>query len=66
MRSQAGNLLTTTEDQAAVAQFGPLGPAASGLGIRTLHVVNALNRVTSYRHIDVAKTAVTKRTDYAY
>jgi len=63
---KAGNLLTTTEDQAAVAQFGALGPAASGLGIRTAYTIDALNRVTRYRHIDVATGAVLKRTDYAY
>jgi len=45
---------------------GALGPAASGLGVRTSYTLDALNRVTSYLHIDVAKTAVTKRTDYAY
>jgi len=61
---KAGNLVSATEDQAAVAQFGTLGPAASGLGVQTSYTVNALNRVTRYRHI--AAGQVTKRTDFAY
>ncbi|MFN7811705.1 MAG: hypothetical protein ACK5SI_03455, partial [Planctomycetia bacterium] len=62
---KAGNLLTTTEDQAAVAQFGALGPAAAGLGVRTAYTLDALNRVTRYEQ-GVPGGAVSKRTDYAY
>ena len=62
---KAGNLLTTTEDQAAVAQFGALGPAASGLGVRTAYTIDALNRVTRSEQ-GVPGGAVSKRTDYAY
>ena len=61
---KAGNLVSATEDQAAVAQFDTLGPAATGLGVQTSYTVNALNRVTRYRHI--AAGQVTKRVDYAY
>ena len=63
---KAGNLTVITEDQAAVAQFGSLGPAASGLGMRTAQLVNALNQVTLYRQIEAATGAVTKRVDHAY
>ena len=62
---KAGNLLTTTEDQAAVAQFGALGPAASGLGLSTSYTLDALNRVTRYEQ-GVPGAAVTKRVNYAY
>jgi len=61
---KAGNLVWATEDQAAVAQFGTLGPAASGLGDRMSYTVDALNRVTRYRQITAGLVA--KRADYAY
>ena len=63
---KAGNLLTAFEDQTAVAQFGSLGPAASGLGVRTSSVADALNRFTRFRELDTTTNIVTKRTDYAY
>jgi RHS repeat-associated protein len=64
---KAGNLTAATEDRFAVAQFGALGPAASGLGIATAYTVNALNQVVGYRHLDTANNnAVTKRAVHTY
>jgi RHS repeat-associated protein len=61
---KAGNLLSATEDQAAVANMYGFGPAASGLGVRTSFTLDALNRVTRYEQ--AATGQVTKRADYAY
>jgi RHS repeat-associated protein len=61
---KAGNLLSATEDQAAVANMYGFGPAASGLGVRTSYTLDALNRVTRYEQ--AATGQVTKRADYAY
>ena len=66
---KAGNLLLATEDQAAIAQFGSLGPAAAGLGITTSYTVNALDQVTGYRHLSKADNntdVVAKRAVYKY
>jgi YD repeat-containing protein/autotransporter-associated beta strand protein len=63
---KAGNLLSATEDQAAVGDMYGFGPAASGLGVRTSFTLDALNRVTRYEQAETATGQVTKRADYAY
>ncbi|MCE9631990.1 MAG: hypothetical protein K8S94_14905, partial [Planctomycetia bacterium] len=63
---KAGNRTATRENQAAVADMYGFGPAATGLGIQTSATVDALNRVTRYRHIDIPSGQVQKRADYAY
>ena len=63
---KAGNLVTTAEDQAAVATIGSFGKAASGLGMRTSLTVDALNRVTRCELGDAATAAVAKRIDSTY
>lgn len=63
---KAGNLLSATEDQAAVGDMYGFGQAASGLGVRTSFTLDALNRVTRYEQASAAGGQVTKRADYAY
>jgi RHS repeat-associated protein len=55
---KAGNLLSTTENQAAVADV-------TGLGARTRYTIDALNRVTLYEQSNSAG-AVSKRVNYTY
>jgi RHS repeat-associated protein len=61
---KAGNLLSTTEDQAAVADVRSFGKAATGLGAKTTRVVDALGRVTRWEQ--VVAGSITKRVDQAY
>lgn len=63
---KAGNRLSASEDQAAVADMYGFGKAASGLGVTTSYTLDGLNRVTRYQQVDSVTGAVLKRTDYAY
>jgi RHS repeat-associated protein len=62
---KAGNLLSTTENQAAVADVPIFGKAVTGLGVRTSYTIDALNRVTRYEQSNSAG-AVSKRVNYTY
>jgi YD repeat-containing protein len=62
---KAGNLLSTTENQAAVADVPIFGKAVTGLGVRTSYTIDALNRVTRYEQSTLAG-AVSKRANYTY
>ena len=62
---KAGNLLSTTENQAAVADVPIFGKAVTGLGVRTSYTIDALNRVTRFEQSNSAG-AVSKRVNYTY
>lgn len=63
---KAGNLLSASEDQAAVATMSAFGKAASGLGVSSTFAVDGLNRVTRYQQIDAATAAVSKQANVTY
>jgi hypothetical protein len=62
---RAGNLTAARENQAAVADMGGFGKAATGLGIATAYTNDPLGRVTRYEQTGVG-AAVVRRAEYAY